>query len=192
MGHTTNNPSFPGRNTCATRWEGSGRRPKIFIESGSRTCTEYPSPRKSETPKSCAFFHQNAAPGDHQAMQAAWGRGPESGVEMLPSVSLDGWRRKGILTRCSPPVASLVFVSDTQKTSLSWKAGRIKLISQRPRGRLIALWETGPRRGVGDRPRESQSGRGQTCTQGLGFSGMGRKELNRRWALGGRLCSYKQ
>lgn len=174
MGHTTNNPSFPGRNTCATRWEGSGRRPKIFIESGSRTCTEYPSPRKSETPKSCAFFHQNAAPRDHQAMQAAWGRGPESGVEILPSVSLDGWRRKGILTGCSPPVAPLVFVSDTQKTSLSWKTGRIKLISQRPRGRLIALWGQAHGGGWGTGPGRASLAEARPAPKGwtsLGWEG---------------------
>lgn len=60
-------------------------------------------------------------------MQAAWGRGPESGVEMLLTVSLDGWRRKGkgIPTGCSPPVATLVFVLDKQKTSLNSKQGSL-------------------------------------------------------------------
>lgn len=68
------------------------------------------------------------------------------------------------------------------------EAGLVKLISQRLKGRLAALWRTGPRGQAWGEPALRRPGLHRGCEEptslraGLGFLGMETKELSRLWA----------
>lgn len=68
------------------------------------------------------------------------------------------------------------------------EAGLVKLISQRLKGRLAALWRTGPRGQAWGEPALRRPGLHRGCEEptslraGLGFPRMETKELSRLWA----------
>nr|KAF6501080.1 hypothetical protein HJG59_008061 [Molossus molossus] len=139
---------------------------------------------QTRSPRSCASAHQNAAaPVNHQAVEStqpsAWSR--NGLAQCFPSV-VD----RDSDTGCSPPVSTLDFVQDKQKTSLTSKLGLLNT-SEAERWAGCPV-RAGPTRQV-LRPQD----RGLACprgyeepaglTAGLAFQETGRKELSPLWAL---------